>query len=407
MSRHMTAVFTATAILVPALTTTADAASSFSVKKESKKASTISSSVFSPSQSDCDLDNSGVVDVNDMVKVIDVYGSDCSTAACEGDINRDGTVDLNDLLLMLANYGALPGGPAVESSMNGISVALQSRFSNDASELENLGVTNEYWTVMGSAMGMSKDTTEAEFFSASQDELESMFGRYISRKADLGSDFSGVLVLDLEAPFHPRELGKYIDPDSNDYDPMKFDAIVEGFKKRIAVARELLPNCKLALYGFPTPHGHGNANGTVELQRTLGYELAAARGILDKLDAVCPVLYQRFGATDRKYDRIADYMKVGVDTARSLSRTDGTTPEVLPMLAFKIFNGGSAHNKELVSVEDLANQVEMLRNEGIENMMIWNGKDQLDNSTTVLDQMTELKEELETRQNNTVETNAG
>lgn len=407
MSRHMTAVFTATAILVPALATTANAASSVSAKKVSKKASTLSSTAFTPSQADCDLDNSGVVDVNDMVKVIEVYGADCSSVACQGDINRDGTVNLNDLLLMLANYGALPAGPTVESSMNGVSVALQSRFSNDASQLEDLGVKNEYWTILGGAIGMSKDTTEAEFFSASRDEIESSFGRYMSRKSDLGSDFSGVLVLDMETPFHPRELGNYIDPASDEYDPLKFDAIVEGFKMRISVARELLPNCTVALYGFPTPHGHGNADSAVEIQRTLGYEFAAAQGILDQVDAICPVLYQRFGATDSKYHRIADYMQVGIDTGRSLHRTDGTTPEILPMLAFKIHNGSSAHNKELVSVEDLANQIEMLRNEGIENMMIWNGKDQLDATTTVLEYMTELKEELDARQNTTMVANAG
>ena len=127
MSRHMTAVFTATAILVPALTTTANAASTVSANKESKKASTLSSATFTPAQADCDLDNSGAVDVNDMVKVIQEYGSDCSAEGCQGDINRDGTVDLNDLLLMLSNYGVLPAGPTVESSLTGVSVVLQSR----------------------------------------------------------------------------------------------------------------------------------------------------------------------------------------------------------------------------------------------------------------------------------------
>ena len=102
----------------------------------------------------------------------------------------------------------------------------------------------------------------------------------------------------MEAPFHPRELGNYIDPNSAEYNPLKFDAIVEGYKMRIDVVRELVPNCKIGLYGFPTPHAHGKADSAVEVRRTMGYELAAAQGILDQVDTICPVLYQRFGATD-------------------------------------------------------------------------------------------------------------
>ncbi len=407
MSRHMTAVFTATAILVPALATTANAASTFSSKKETKKASPLSQATFTPSQADCDLDNNGVVDVNDMVKVIEVYGSDCSAEGCEGDINRDGTVDLNDLLLMLSNYGVLPAGPTVESSLSGVSVVLQSRFSNDASSLEDMGAKNDCWMVQGGAVGMSKDTTEADFFNASRAQIESTFGRYISKKSELGSTFTGLLVLDMETPFHPRELGNYIDPASDEYDPIKFDAIVEGFKMRIDVVRELVPNCKVGLYGFPTPHAHGKADSETEIRRTLGYELAAARGILDQVDTICPVLYQRFGSTDSKYHRIADYMQIGVDTGRSLRRTNGTALDVQPLLAFRIYNGSSAHNKELVPIEDLADQVEMLRNEGIENVMIWNGKDQIDSTTSVIERMSELKEELDSRQNTMMVANAG
>ena len=407
MSRHMTAVFTATAILVPALATTANAASTFSSKKETKKASPLSQSTFTPSQADCDLDNNGVVDVNDMVKVIEVYGSDCSAEGCEGDINRDGTVDLNDLLLMLSNYGVLPAGPTVESSLSGVSVVLQSRFASESSSLEDMGAKNNCWMVQGGAVGMSKDTTEADFFNASRAQIESTFGRYLSKKSELGGSFSGLLVLDMETPFHPRELGNYIDPSSEEYDPMKFEAIVDGFKMRIDVVRELVPNCQIGLYGFPTPHAHGKADSETEIRRTLGYELAAARGILDNVDTICPVLYQRFGTTDSKYHRIADYMQIGVDTARSLRRTDGTALDVQPLLAFRIYNGSSAHNKELVSIEDLADQVEMLRNEGVENMMIWNGKDQIDSTTSVIERMNELKDELDSRQNTMMVANAG
>lgn len=406
MSRHMTAVFTATAILVPALATTTNAAPSLSSNTRTMKASTLPSA-FTPSQADCDLDNNGVVDVQDMVKVIEVYGSDCSEEPCDVDVNRDGTVDLNDLLVMLSNYGVLPAGPTVQSSLSGVSVVLQSRFSEEASALDSIGVQNDCWMVHGYAVGMSKNTTEEMFFNASRARIEFEFGRYLSRKADLASDYDGLLILDMETPFHPRELGKYIDPASDDYDPLKFDAIIEGYKMRIDVVRTMAPSCKLGLYGFPTPHAHGKADGNAELQRTLGYEFAAAQGALDQIDVICPVLYQRFGASDNHYNRIEGYMQVGIDTGRSLLRTDGTALEVQPLLSFKIFNGSSAHHKELVPIEDLANQIDKLHSEGVENFMFWNGGDQINDTTTVIERMSELKEELDSRQNTMMVANAG
>ena len=401
MSRHMTAVLTASAILMPALATT-NAASLSTIASGSKgKTEKAESQAFVPTQADCDLQKDGVVDVSDMIKVIQVYGSDCSINSCEGDINRDGTVDMNDLLAVLANYGVIPVGPVAQTSLSGARVIMQSQFSKDASSLAELGVKNDCWVVHGYAVEMARHTTEEAFFNMSPADIESRFGRYLVKHTQLGTDFDGKLILDLESPFHPRAFGDYIDPESPKYDPLKFNAIVEGYKMRIAVVREMLPNCQLGLYGFPTPHAHGDANNPTEMRRTLGYELAAALGIMDQVDILCPVIYQRFGSQDIQHARIADYTKLGVNTGRKLTRTDGTTLEIQPLMALKIYNGSSVHHKELISIEDLANQIEVLRNEGIEEFMIWHGNDDLDEMTTVAERMGELKEELDYRNQDT------
>ena len=148
-------------------------------------------------------------------------------------------------------------------------------------------------------------------------QIESTFGHYIAR-----SQNSRPSPASWSWTWKPLSIHVSWQPsiEFSRIQPLKFDAIVEGYKMRIDVVRELVPNCKIGLYGFPTPHAHGKADSAVEVRRTMGYELAAARGILDQVDTICPVLYQRFGATDSHYHRIADYMQVGVDTGRSLRR---------------------------------------------------------------------------------------
>lgn len=51
-----------------------------------------------------DLDGSGAVTVDDLLAVVDAFGSDNSS----GDANGDGVVDANDLLAILANWGTCP-----------------------------------------------------------------------------------------------------------------------------------------------------------------------------------------------------------------------------------------------------------------------------------------------------------
>ena len=48
-----------------------------------------------------DVDGNGSVNVNDILSVIAVYGSDDGS----GDANGDGTVDISDILLIISNWG--------------------------------------------------------------------------------------------------------------------------------------------------------------------------------------------------------------------------------------------------------------------------------------------------------------
>lgn len=413
MSRTLTAMIAATAIVLPSLAQFANAAPSSSKvektsnksKASSKKASatrptTQSSGSDQVDMADCDLDGNGVVDVNDIMLVLNDFNSDCRANDCLGDVNHDQLVDVTDILAILANYGTLVAPQNSESPLNGVRACLQSSFSSDAAELNKLGVRNDCWMVHGYAVEAPTGSTEEEFFSTSVSDVEYRFGLYLSKKTDLTTDFEGMVILDIESPFHPRHFGKFIDPVSDDYNPEKFEAIVEGYKLRIAVVREMLPNCKLGIYGFPTPHPHGKVDSDSEQRRILGYEMAAARGVFDQIDVIVPVIYQRFGPSDSYYSRMASYTAAGIEVGRSLRRSDGTAPEMQPLMSFKVYNGPSAHNQELIAVSDLADQVEVLRELGVEEFMFWNGKDALNDSITITERLAELKDELEYRSEN-------
>ena len=404
----------ASAIVLPSLSQFATAATpsskagtssqSSSSKKASKKTTSGSSSQAAAGNDlsdmvNCDLNNDGQVDVSDIIVVMHNYGNTC-TSECTADPNGDQVVDMADILYVLANYGSLPTAPTPQTLLSGVRACLQSQFSSEAASLEALGVKNDCWMVHGYAVGAPHDVTEEEFFTASVSDIEYQFGRYLSRKTDLRSNYDGMVIIDIERPYHPRHFGQFIDPESDDYNPEKFEAIVDGYKRRIAVVREMLPNCKLGVYGFPTPHPHGKIDNNSEQQRILGYEMAAARGILDQVDVICPVLYQRFGQTDNHYNRIASYTVNGIEVGRSLRRTNGTALEIQPLMSFKVYNGPSAHNKELIPISDLADQVEVIREQGVEEFMFWHGKDDLDGSTTIAERLGELLDELEYRSEN-------
>ena len=66
-------------------------------------------------------------------------------------------------------------------------------------------------------------------------------------------------------------------------------------------------------------------------------------------------------------------------------------------MSFKVFNGPSAHNKELIEVSDLADQLEVIKSLGVEEFMFWQGKDDLDGSNRISSRLGELLEELNNR----------
>jgi hypothetical protein len=269
-----------------------------------------------------DVDINGIVDVNDILLAIDEYGDACVLIPCRADTNRDENVNMFDLLQILAHYGAVIPAHVdgdVQTLLSGTHLVEQSRYADDAESLRSAGVKNDAWMLHGYAVAAPKGMSEADFLDASEDDVRESLLSYIDNKPDLDPATSDYVILDIEHPIHPKNFGKYLSPMDERYDPAQFVRIMIAFRLRISVARDLLPNARLGLYGVTTPHPFGDASLASQITRQGGFLAASAAGLYDELDVLCPVVYQRFGPNDARYEDMESYTQLGVDSA-SLER---------------------------------------------------------------------------------------
>jgi len=325
-----------------------------------------------------DVDVNGLVGVDDLLYVIEQFGNDCAVASCEADANGDGSVGIWDILQVIAHFGEVVpehlDGEA-DTPLTGAHLCEQSRYADDPIALQNAGVVNDSWMVNGYAVYASEIVDEAEFLGATEADVREALESYLDARQDLDPLTSDYVILDIEQPFHPKHFGRFLDPSHEWYDPMKFHDVIDAYRLRIGVARELLPNARLGLFGATTPHSFGDALLEAQISRQDGFEAAGAAGLYDQLDVVCPIIYQRFGPSDSRHHCLEAYTRLGAESAMQLQRTDGTVLEVMPIMSLAIFNGGSADHKLPVTVEDLATQIAVLQDLGFQDWMIWSGND--------------------------------
>ena len=344
-----------------------------------------SSKVANPTPTDCDLDNNRWVDVNDIMTLLPLLGSPCNDSDCQGDINKDAQINVNDLMVLIANYGS-PAPPSesdlAETVLSGATLMLQHRYVQDASPFHDLGVRNN--AVCVSAYGFLVSNTGTpegmeKVLNHTSDEIADYL-RYYANFYGIDTNTDGTVILDIEGhDFSPRMWGRYLDSAHEKYNPEMLDRILDAYILRIQVARDVFPNAKLGLYEITTPHPFGNSQIEGQVRRMRGYEYAAAYGILEGLDFACPVIYMPWGNQDVKHHKIADYTALGIETSRSLLRQDGTPVEIMPMISMTVFNGSSAHHGEVAPLEDVSLQINVMRDLGVEDFLIWNGTENLYN----------------------------
>ncbi len=192
------------------------------------------------------------------------------------------------------------------------------------------------------------------FVSYSKGEIENRLSNYLGNHPELDPLTTDLIVLDMEKPVHPRHIGQYPVSDHAGVDQRE---IIEAFKIRTEVAREMLPNAALSLYGVIVPDPQArNSDAFHESWR--GYVRAGAMGMYDHVDFLSPVLYVRWGPSDgSKYDTIDAYTRMGVELTRRLPRVK----PLVPLLNLRVSNGNSNHDSEFVSFDVARAQLDYLR----------------------------------------------
>lgn len=109
-----------------------------------------------------------------------------------------------------------------------------------------------------------------------------------------------------------------------------------------------------------------------------GYVEAGRQGMYDKLDYICPVLYQRFGRDDGTPEKVESWIETAtrqaIEESLRLTRRNLDHIPLAPILTFWVVNKNSENNRKAASHESLARQLDIVQGfEGIGVIVFWSG----------------------------------
>jgi hypothetical protein len=262
--------------------------------------------------------------------------------------------------------------------------SLQGRYASGrlVQQLAERGISNAAITVPGRATFSDNKISRDDFVNTKGKDVRKRLDRFL---CELDAPRDGdVVVLDMEPrDISPRQLGNYRGAE--------LKALVKAYRLRIDVVREALSDkqrsdVQLAMYQVIVPHGRGQSGSGFET-RMRGYRAAGAQGMYDQLDAICPVLYQRFGPGDADREKlggwIADSTRQALKQSGTLTRRDGSTIPLIPILSFWVFNPESEDDRDAVSPQRVALQLEIAQAaSGIAAILFWSGSETRAEMTT-------------------------
>lgn len=211
-------------------------------------------------------------------------------------------------------------------------------------------------------LGAPGAETPADYADPSQATLDEMEMRLLDFASDVGitpSTHADILMIDNEDP-PPADLHEYTGQDRID--------IVEGYKVRIGVVKDVFPSAKLALYGTLNPQGRGDEEGDIYEARLQALIDAGEQGLYEQIDFLVPVLYTRFGcddvtnpptpdeACDDAFHTIDEYTRLGITGSRQLEKIDNTVLPLLPVVGVRVAGDPEEENNtffEQVLLRDL------------------------------------------------------
>jgi hypothetical protein len=204
-----------------------------------------------------------------------------------------------------------------------------------------------------------------QFLAYTADQVEDTFRSFMNNKGPFEND--EIIIIDIESPIHPKEFNNHLED---------LEAIVEAFKMRIDVVKSVAPTHPVALYGVVVPHGQGSEEDWASTYE--GYQKAGEFGLYDNLDYIVPVLYHRWGETDNNpEERQRASVQQGLSKSAALTRTNGDSIPLFPLLSLSVFNGNSNHNHDAPLPEHVDQVVKIvLEYSEVELFGFWTGHDE-------------------------------
>ncbi|MEE2908113.1 MAG: hypothetical protein VX527_09835 [Planctomycetota bacterium] len=297
------------------------------------------------------------------------------------------------LLAMFASMGLThASGSAVieDANLNGIVLTLENKYYSDSTDLTATGLANNSFTINGAALKVSKGIDINQFIGFTESQITDSLARYITNHNLNGT--TDYILLDMEGDAGPRHWGRHLTADQDDdgfSTSRTFLDIVNAYKLRISVARSLLPDAKICLYGMPVPenpfvHSH------TWIQQIAGFTHAGTLGLFDDADYIVPVCYMRFCEDDyaNYKHKNQEETTMAIQAAQSFVDTDGNHIDVFPLITPTYF-GNSSCVLSVISADDLWEQITWIKGLGVDTIGLWVGNDTLPRSTTTVSQYAE------------------
>ena len=274
-----------------------------------------------------------------------------------------------------------------------LSVTLQDGYLTQ--NLSQEGVLNDVWCISQHAFGAvqepggnaNKDLERdlKRYIELPVDRIEAALLRYVNRHPQLTRQTQNILILNFEYPIHPRRMYSLLGGENHDQITPDFTGIVQAFTRRYAVARKVFPNATLVAYGFGMPDGQGRQRA-VEEQQLNAQIMATKMGMLKDINAISPVLYERFSPGERGFQHSDRATRQCMMNSLKIVQASHTPLDILVLMSLTVFNGNSRGTKRPADLDGIANRLSYLYKLGVKRVIFWSGLETLTNTNISLKQ---------------------
>lgn len=274
-----------------------------------------------------------------------------------------------------------------------LSIGLQ-----DAYLTQNLspeGVLNNAWFISQYAYGVVQDRSEnaekdperdlRRYIDLPNEEIESALSRYVSRHPQLTRQTLNTLIINIEYPVHPRRLWQLLDGENHDQITPEFTGVVQAYARRYAITRKFFPNATLVAYGMGMPDGQGRER-LLEKRQLNAQILATKMGMLKDVNAIAPVLYERFSPGERAFQNADRATRQCLVNSLQIVQASHTPLDILVLMSLTVFNGNSQNTRRPADLDGIADRLSYLYKLGVKRVIFWNGGEKLNGTNITVKQ---------------------